>query len=102
MDASEADRRSLVDLNVLIDSNVILVSSADNVSYNIEQVFKREQTADKLVVEQFGSWSPDSGMEDVRESRVLARRRRDLMGMHFIISTVIIHNDSLNHLTDRK
>lgn len=70
--------------------------------YGIEQIYKREQSPQELVTEGFGNWSKDEGFHDARETRVLARRRRNLMQFKFEISMVIIYNDSLNHLSDLK
>lgn len=103
LDSTDGDRDGLVQLNIMLDSNIILVPRVGHVkNYSIEQVFKREQTPDALVVEEFGSWSHGNGLQDSRETRILARRRRNLMGMQLIASMVILHNDSLNHLTDFK
>lgn len=101
LEASTADRDSLVQLKIMMDSNIIVVSHAGpNNTYSIEQAYTREQSPYLLVVEHFGEWSPSGGLHDARDTRVLARRRRNLMGMNFVASTVIIYNDSLNHLTD--
>jgi hypothetical protein len=103
LNSSEYDRTALANLGLWIDSNVILASfKNDQDKYDIEQIYKREQTPEELVMEHFGNWSEEGGLHDVRETRVLARRRRNLMQFNFKVSMVIIHNDSLNHLADLK
>lgn len=103
LNASMEDRDALIELNIMMDSNLIVVSNAaSNHTLSIGQVYKREHIPDQLVVERFGEWSSSGGLHDVRDTRVLANRRRNLMGMQFRSSSVIIHNDSLNHLTDFK
>lgn len=103
LNSSEYDRTALANLGLWIDSNVILASFKNNEDkYDIEQIYKREQTPHELVMENFGNWSEEEGLHDARETRVLARRRRNLMSFNFKASMVIIYNDSLNHLTDLK
>lgn len=63
-------------------------------------VYKIENHHEKLITEPFGRWTPETGLEDVRASRVLAERRHNLMGKRFKASIVILHNDSVNHLDD--
>lgn len=87
----------------MMDSNIIMVSKAgsDNI-YKFEQVYKREQSPDHLEVENIGVWSPNTRLQDTRDTRVLARRRRNLMGMQLKTSMVVTNNDTLNHLDDLK
>lgn len=68
----------------------------------IEQksVYKIERHHMTLIKEPYGRWTYDTGIEDVRVSRVLSERRRNLMGKTFKASIVILHNDSINHLDD--
>lgn len=63
-------------------------------------VYKIEKHHENLTKEPYGRWSYETGIEDLRASRILAQRRRNLMGKRFKASIVILHNDSINHLDD--
>lgn len=52
-----------------------------------------------LIYEEFGRWSEATRLVDLRETRVLSKRRRDLQGHRFIASTVYIKEGQEN-LTD--
>lgn len=53
-----------------------------------------------VTLEPFGEWSDEIGLLDQRSTRILSRRRRDLLGRTISVSMVISNNDSLNHLHD--
>lgn len=52
------------------------------------------------IYEIFGKWQLENGLEDLRTTRVISKRRKNLMGHNFEVSMVLVSNDSLNHLTD--
>lgn len=53
-----------------------------------------------VAFEAFGKWSDETGLLDQRSTRILSRRRRNLLGRTISVSMVISNNDSLNHLND--
>lgn len=48
--------------------------------------------------ENFGHWSFKDGLVDIRSTRILSRRRRDLMGHRLIAPTVFVQKDAEKHL----
>lgn len=68
--------------------------------FNRQIVYKTESARMDLIVETYGKWMLSSGIEDMRQSKVLVQRRRNLMGKHFKSSLVILNNDTWNHLDD--
>lgn len=62
-------------------------------------VYKIESHASPIH-EKFGKWHFKEGLIDHRSSRVLSRRRRNLMGRPISVSMVLTNDDSINHLTD--
>lgn len=52
--------------------------------------------------EHFGTWNYENGLIDQRSTRILSKRRRDLMGRVTSVAMVLTNNDSINHLTDQR
>lgn len=101
LDASVSDIDKLKNLRFWMDSNIIVASYDDKQEqYDIQQIYKREQAPQLVTVEHFGHWSRHERLQDERQTRILSRRRRNLMGMNFNTSMVILNNDTLNHLND--
>lgn len=64
------------------------------------QVYKTHKKMQSIYEEQFGTWDDVHGLIDKRSSRILSKRRHDMMGQTVSIAIVVTNNDSLNHLTD--
>lgn len=67
--------------------------------WQIFSVYKTEPFAE-TIYEPFGYWSVKTGLANLRDTKVLSERRRNLRGKSLRVSAVILNNDSLNHLTD--
>lgn len=52
---------------------------------------------DSLIYEEFGHWSYEKGLLDLRKSRILSRRRRNLKGHRLIAATVFLEKGSENY-----
>lgn len=63
-------------------------------------VYKTHTNEVKVIYEHFGVWSFENGLVDERSTRILSKRRLDLMRRKISVSMVLTHSDSLNHLTD--
>lgn len=50
-----------------------------------------------IIYEQYGTWSPNHGVTDLRSTRILSRRRRDLKGHKLVAATVFMHNGHENY-----
>lgn len=50
-----------------------------------------------LIYEDFGQWSHTRGLIDLRPTRILSRRRRDLKGHQFKATAVFVEEGSENH-----
>lgn len=105
--------------NALTDSNIILaIWNDDDNNFELSQckqvnqhcrepkiyitkflVYKIEPFGE-TIYEPFGHWSSTKGLMDSRTTKALSQRRRNLRGKTIRASTVIIHKDSVNHLTD--
>lgn len=51
-----------------------------------------------MIYENFGHWNFQNGLSDIRTTRVLSRRRRNLKGYRLIAPMVFTQNGSENHL----
>lgn len=63
-------------------------------------VYKIHSKSENIICEPFGKWSSENGLFDERSTRILSRRRRNLMGRTISVSMVLTNNDSINHLHD--
>lgn len=52
---------------------------------------------DPLIYEEFGSWSPKTGLIDLRTTPIVSKRRRDLRGHRLVVATVFMDKGSENH-----
>lgn len=52
-----------------------------------------------LIFEEYGSWSLESGLQDVRRTPILSLRRRDLQG-HLIVASGVILTPGAENFTD--
>lgn len=62
-------------------------------------VYKIDQNQ-SFIHEKFGLWTVDNGLIDLRETRIISRRRRDLRGKALKATVVLLHKDSIHQLTD--
>lgn len=53
-----------------------------------------------LIHEPFGKWDLKNGLIDCRSTRIISRRRKNLLGKVLIASIVLTNNDSINHMDD--
>ncbi|XP_001651553.2 glutamate receptor 2 [Aedes aegypti] len=90
----------LVDLPLLISSEIFLLIKEQDGLYRIGQIFKQSTDA-PLDVEPLGTWSNGS-MVDNRRTQVTSIRRLNLNGHTLKASLVITNPDTLHHLTDYK
>lgn len=49
-----------------------------------------------IIYEDFGFWTQAEGLTDLRSSRILSQRRRNLQGIQLRGSTVFMHEGSEN------
>lgn len=57
-----------------------------------------DESFNELIVEHFGYWDYDKGLDDRRGTTILSRRRRDLQGRLFKSSMVLLNKNSINDL----
>lgn len=50
-----------------------------------------------LIYEKFGTWNLSHGVVDIRKTRILSRRRRNLQKHQFIVGTVFMQEGSENY-----
>lgn len=53
-----------------------------------------------FIDETFGYWSNENGLTDLRESRILSRRRRDFRGKILKSTLIVTQNESISQLDD--
>lgn len=89
-------------LNILINSQVSLATSMLNSSeYSIMKVYKiKEKT--KLKFEVDGYWKKNIGYKNLESTPILAVRRKNLNQIKINTCLVITHNNSLQHLLDKR
>lgn len=66
------------------------------------KVYKVDQYQLDFIPETFGYWNNDAGLTDLRESRILSRRRKDLRGKVLKSIMVVTKNETLEKLDDIK
>lgn len=54
------------------------------------------------MTEMFGHWDDKMGLSDLRETRILSRRRRNLKGKVLKSTVILIKNESINELDTLK
>lgn len=88
-------------INMLIDSNVILVERTKQQGYQMNHVYRIENGGE-LIYQKFGVWNKTGGggIIDERKNRVLCKTRTDFRGKLITSSHVLLYNSSFNHLTD--
>lgn len=65
-------------------------------------MYKIDKQQLDFIQETFGYWNYDGGLTDLRESRILSRRRKDLRGKVLKSIMVISKNETLEKLDDIK
>lgn len=88
-------------LDVMVDSDITLMTQNGNAIVSIEKLYK-VQNGEPIVLENIGYWTKKLGFVASGTSESLVRRRNDLLGIELSVCIVITHNDSLNHLTDKR
>lgn len=53
-----------------------------------------------FIHENFGSWNEENGLLDVRVTKILSRRRRDLQRKRLRSTVILIKNESISQLDD--
>lgn len=86
-------------IRALTDSDV-LIAQATNDGFALKQFYKIEENSNEIHYENYGSWSPQSGIVDERSQKIISRRRENLRGKLITTSYVMLNKDSRNHLTD--
>lgn len=89
------------DLNILIDSDVTIASYQSENYSSITKIYQRRRFL-PVVTEDVGFWKLNTGFISTATTLILATRRKNLMGTTLNTSLVITHNDSLNHLLDKR
>lgn len=84
-------------INILVDSEVIIVTK----DYSLTKIYKLT-TNSKPIVESFGYWEKDLGLNITEKERITAKRRKNLSGTVLNTCIVITNNDTFNHLTDKR
>lgn len=89
-------------LDILVDSEIMLANREKKRDrYEVVKIYKRRNVL-PVISEQLGNWSLEQGFRLVRNPEITSRQRKDLMGTELKTCMVITHNDSLNHLTDKR
>lgn len=96
-----AIKNTLNALNILVDSEVITANPISENSYTLHKIYKRGTTL-PVVKDEVGFWKPESGFVSTTSKLATVRYRNNLMGTILRTCIVVTHNDSLNHLTDRR
>ncbi|XP_031617482.1 glutamate receptor 3-like [Contarinia nasturtii] len=94
---ADATEKVIKNLSFLPNSNIIL-ANWDNNSERIilKQVYK-VAIGMPLIYEDFGLWTKKDGLIDLRTTRILSRRRRNLQGYQLKATTVFMNEGSENH-----
>lgn len=93
------DNEVYSNIRALPDSDV-LIAQATNDGFTLKQFYKMETNANEIHYENYGSWNPQSGIIDERETKIISRRRGNLHGKLITSSFVHLDKNSKNHLTD--
>lgn len=90
-------------LDILVDSEMMLANREEKSDqYEVVKIFKRRNRL-PVISERLGRWSLEQGFGLLGNLGIItSRQRRNLMGTELKTCMVITHNDSLNHLTDKR
>lgn len=97
---SAVPKALFANLNVLIDSDVTVASYQSENFYSIQKVYQNRNDL-PILKEVVGFWKLSDGFISTT-TLISANRRKNLMGTTLNTSLVITHNDSLNHLLDKR
>lgn len=89
----------LMNIDILMDSDVT-IAKQNVLAFEFAKIFRRRQNL-SYVFEEIGSWSENDGLI-MNYNKVTAIRRKNLMGITLNNCIVITHNDTLNHLSDKR
>lgn len=64
--------------------------------------YKIDRNQENFVTETFGYWDNEIGLSDLRPTRILSRRRRNLQEKILKSSVILIRNESINELDTLK
>lgn len=51
-----------------------------------------------IISEEYGSWDTTVGLLDIRKTRIVSNRRRNLHGHQLVAASVFMNSDSVNHV----
>lgn len=88
-------------LNISISSDISLSRINGSEEVMVEKVFKYKRN-ENIVFEEWGYWTEKQKFVITAAERILIRRRMNFKGMSLTTCIVVTHNDTLNHLTDRR
>lgn len=86
-------------LNILVDSNVILITKLTDSDYSLHKLFKRHVNG-KIKVENYAKWTEEHQLTIFEKEDITAVRRKNLHGTILRTAIVVTHNETLNHLDD--
>lgn len=70
-------------------------------NFKLHAVYKLDEEQTNFTRETFGYWSSENGLVDLRETRILSRRRRNLRKKVLKSTLIVVNtNSSINHLDD--
>lgn len=91
----------LSNLSILVDSDFNLAEKHAIGEVSFRKVFKKHPNGPMFQTETFGKWTQQEGFVKYNNELSILRGRKSL-GISLNACIVITHNDSLNHLTDRR
>lgn len=84
---------------MLPDSDIIVALKSNINKYDIFEIFKSNNYTDYLLQNKISRWTLGTGFEEWK-LRAIASERRNLNGTVLKAPVVILHNESIQHLTD--
>nr|WJJ63351.1 ionotropic receptor 75s [Pachyrhinus yasumatsui] len=89
-------------LAILVDSDFNIAKLHSNGNVSVRKFFRKHPNNEEFSIEEFGNWNKKLGFMKCKNFESSVARRRKNLGVVLNTSIVITHNDSLNHLTDKR
>ncbi|XP_030768286.1 ionotropic receptor 75a-like [Sitophilus oryzae] len=89
-------------LSILVDSDLNLAETMQDDRIIIRKIYKKHIKSSEFLVEDYGSWEKGLKFRKNENFEIITARRRKKLNIQLDTSVVITHQDSLNHLTDKR
>lgn len=88
-------------MDITISSDITLCTASSNQLVTLSKIFKFGKKED-LVSEKWGYWTKEKKTVVTQIQKIMLRRRNNFNNITLNTCIVVLNNDSLSHLTDKR